>query len=370
MKNLTLLIKPASGLCQYRCEYCFYKDEMRLRGENEPCVMREDTLESLIRKAFAYGAPQTAFAFQGGEPTLAGLRFFENVVRLQKHYARGAAYANTLQTNGGMIDEQWAGFLSREHFLVGVSMDGDEESHDLYRKDAENRGTWLRTKEACALLKSHDVPFNVLCVVSKANVTKPVQTYEALKEYRFIQFIACLDAFGQKDAVYAASQEELAGFLKQTFDLYERDILNGEYTSVRMFDNFLQMLSGMRPESCAMNGRCSVDFTVESDGSVYPCDFYCLDEWKLGNIRETGFVQLERCETAKRFVNSSVSVPDKCKACKYYVLCRGGCRREREQAHDECGRPINRYCEAYRNFFDYAYTRLIALKERISALRR
>ena len=354
MKNVTLLIKPASGACQYNCEYCFYRDEIALRGHMSD-RMSPETLEYLIRKAFAAAENQVTFAFQGGEPTLAGIGFFENVLKLEARYARGRAYVNTLQTNGGLIDEDWTAFLKRGGFLVGLSLDGCRDEHDRYRKDGKGAGTYDRTIKAAELLKRAEVPFNVLCVVSKANVKKPAETYEALKSYRFIQFIPCLDPMDSKINAFAPACDDYADFLCETFDLYEKDYWDGNYVSVRLFDNYIQMLMGFPPESCSMNGRCSVSFTVESDGSVYPCDFYCLNEWRLGSINEMSLNELANSRKAKEFVNSSVSVQSECRVCKYYSLCRGGCRRERT--------PLNRYCQAYRQFFENKYARLVAMKE-------
>ena len=366
MRNLTLLIKPVSGQCQFDCAYCFYRDEMKQRGSAPGAQMSEKTLENIIKKAFAAADDGVTFAFQGGEPTLAGIAFYEKVLALQRRFSRYKTYANTLQTNGGLIDDKWAAFLKKESFLVGLSLDGDAESHDLYRKAIHGSGTWQQVNAAGDALKRFEVPFNVLCVVSKANVAKPRETYEALKPYRFIQFIPCLEALGCSRSRYAPTAEEYAAFLDETFQLYRNDYLKGQYTSVRQYDNYIQMLMGMRPESCAMNGRCSVSFTIESDGSVYPCDFYCLDQWRLGSINEASFIEMQNTPKAKEFVNSSVSVHATCRSCKYYALCRGGCRRERGDGTEYSPAGLNRYCEAYKAFFDRNYEALCELKNRTS----
>ena len=240
-------------------------------------------------------------------------------------------------------------------------MDGEETVHDACRLSKTGEGTWLRTIAAAQLLKEHEVPFNILCVVTGANAARPKHTYEALRSYRFLQFIPCLEPL-RGEGGYAPTCEAYAGFLDQTFALYKRDFLNNDYVSVRLFDNYVQMLIGMRPESCAMNGRCSVSFTIESDGSVYPCDFYCLDEWRLGSILENSFMELNNCARAAEFVNSSVRLHADCRACKYFSLCRGGCRRER--ACTQNGELLlNRYCAAYKHFFEKNYDGLLEIKD-------
>lgn len=363
MNALNLLIKPASGACQYACAYCFYRDEMEKRRAKELGLMKLETIENIIKKAFAVAQRQVTFAFQGGEPMLAGRVFFEQVVALQKRYARGKAYANNLQTNGGLLDEEWVRFLKKESFLVGLSMDGDAAAHDRYRKDKGGKGTWEKTHQAAELLKKYEVPFNVLCVVTKANVARGQEIYKELKPYRFLQFIPCLEALDGEEKAYSPSNAEYARFLNDTFELYRKDYLQGEYTSIRLFDNYVQMLMGMQPESCSMRGQCSVSFTIESDGSVYPCDFYCLDEWRLGSVNEQSFFELMNSKTAKDFVNTSVAMHPKCKTCQYFNLCRGGCRREREQSSFDSAGKLNRYCEAYKSFFEQNYERLKELKE-------
>ncbi|MBR4235315.1 MAG: SPASM domain-containing protein [Clostridia bacterium] len=349
MKALSLLIKPVSGACEYSCEYCFYKDELTLRKEKNSGVMSSGTLENLVRRAFSCACP-VSFMFQGGEPLLAGLGFFETFSELAHRYARGCVYTNSIQTNGGLLTKELAAYLKREGFLVGLSLDGQRNAHDMYRRDTRGEGTYERTRAAAKLLEEYEIPYNVLCVVSRANVNTAEETYAALKKHGYIQFIPCLDSFGDAERTYAPSPEEYGEFLINTFDMYERDLRAGEYVSVRIFDNYINMLSGRRPEACAMTGRCSVSFTVESDGSVYPCDFYCLDQWRLGSVNESGFAELEKSAAACEFVNSSVYMNTECRACSYFSLCRGGCRREREPF--ENGHPaLNRYCASYKRLF-------------------
>ena len=110
------------------------------------------------------------------------------------------------------------------------------------------------------------------------------------------------------------------------------------------------MLLGRPPEACSMTGRCSVQFVIEGDGSVYPCDFYVLDEWRLGNIRSDSIRSMLESDTARRFLAASCRIPDECRACPLFPLCRNGCRRDRLTAPD--GIPDrNYYCESFRKFF-------------------
>ena len=365
MDGISLMIKPASGACENDCAYCFYQNEMRCREVGNRGIMTLQTLESLVKKAFA-ASRMVSFIFQGGEPMLAGRDFYEAFVRMARTYGAGKPYTCSIQTAGGRIDADWADFLKKEGFLVGLSVDGDEASHDLYRKDKSGLGTYAAAMRAAELLRQKEVPFNVLCVVTKANAACPEATYDALRQFGYIQFIPCLEAFKSAERIFSPDPETYARFLIAAFDRYEADFRQGRYVSVRTFDNYLRLLSGARPEACSMCGRCTVGLTVESDGSVYPCDFYCLDEYRLGSIEEMSLNELMKCEKAAAFVNESVYMHPECRRCRFYSLCRGGCRREREP-FDEMGRPgLNRYCASYRSFFEARYANLQSLSQLIS----
>lgn len=351
MPPISLLIKPASGACQYRCRYCFYADVMNNREISNYGNMTSDTLETLVKRAMNYAEGSVSFAFQGGEPTLAGLDFYKELIRLEKKYNRGLQVFNSIQTNGGLIDDEWAKFLSENHFLVGLSLDGTRELHNKYRKNAMGEGTYERTLKAAELFQKHGVEFNILCVVNDDIASHPTKTYEAIRRFRFLQFIPCIDDFDSEERMFSPSAENYGNFLIETFKLYLRDIQKREYVSVRSFDNYVQMLKGRRPESCSMTGRCTCYFVIEGNGDVYPCDFYVLDKWKLGNIRENDFRTMLKSEKAQEFVASSVYMHPDCRTCRHYSMCRGGCRRDREPFDDQNRPGKSRYCESYKMFF-------------------
>ncbi|MCR4622726.1 MAG: anaerobic sulfatase maturase [Clostridiales bacterium] len=366
--SLSILVKPVSGACNLDCSYCFYRDEAAQRLEKRLPPMTEETLTNLISRAFQGSENEVFFVFQGGEPTLAGLDFFNRAVSLQKQFSRGKRYHNSLQTNGMNLDDKWCAFLKQEDFLVGLSLDGEQTAHDACRKDFDGLGSHARVLASAALLRRHEVPFNVLAVLSRHNTATPEQTYSFLRPFGYVQFIPCVAPIGSGYEAELPENAVLGDFLIKTWELYKEDLLSGHFVSVRMFDNWLQMLMGFRPESCSMDSMCALSVTVEADGSVYPCDFYCLDEWKLGNVNENSFDELFSSPAAQKFISSSAPVDPKCTKCRYYALCRGGCRRLREDpARAELG--ANRYCEAYRRFFDAKYKDMAQLAGMISARR-
>lgn len=368
MPPVSLLIKPASSNCNLRCSYCFYHSIAESRMTESYGIMNAETLEPLVKSALEYADNICTFAFQGGEPTLAGLDFFKNLVSLVKIYNFKKVKINyAIQTNGLVIDSEWASFLSEHKFLVGISLDGPKDIHDAARFDSRNVGSFNRVMNAISLFNKHHVEYNILSVVNSYTARHINQVYSFFKKNNFdyLQFIPCLDPLDETPGghQYSLTPERYALFLKRLFDEWYKDILQGKKISIRYFDNLIGMLKGYPPESCGMSGVCTAYFVVEADGSTYPCDFYTIDEWSMGNITNMSFKELKASKNAVRFTATSVHVSEECKGCKFLSICRGGCRRDREPFED--GKPVhNRFCQSYREFFEYAGERLTILARR------
>ena len=362
MPPINILIKPASSACNMACQYCFYKDVAAHREQEFEGMLSIESIEKVIQAGMEYAEHICSFAFQGGEPTLAGLDFYRQVVVLQKQYAKpGVEIRNAIQTNGYTIDEEWAAFFRENHFLVGLSLDGPPELHNRNLTDVQGKDTFNRVMKSVRLLKKHNVAFNILCVVTGQNARSVEKLYRFYRKqnFRWLQFIPCIDPFDRADGepCYTLTADGYGDFLVRLFDLWFDDLRHGEYISIRHLDNWLSILLGERPEACNMAGCCSVQFVVEGDGGVYPCDFYVLDEWRLGNIRETGLADMQNSETAKRFVRQSLAVPEECKTCQWFGLCRNGCRRDRDiLPNGVIGQNI--YCTAYKKFFSERFRQL------------
>ncbi|MGI6174175.1 MAG: radical SAM protein [Christensenellales bacterium] len=353
MPPLCVMVKPASSMCNMRCAYCFYADVAQSRSVQSFGAMRRETLETLVRRAFAYAEGYVQFVFQGGEPTLLGADFFRDAVALQKKYnARNLPVTNAVQTNGYALTDEIISCFAENGFLVGVSLDGDRDVHDLYRKDAQGRGTFDRVTENIDRLLRAGCDVNILSVVHEGNARRARETFLALSKYKYLQFIPCLDALSGEKGTYSLSASSYAGFLGETFSLYYEAWKGGDYVSVRAFDNWVGMLMGRPPESCGMTGKCGAYFLIEGDGSVYPCDFYVLDRWRMGNINDASFAKLAKSPVQAEFIAQSLPAPDACRACEWVHLCRNGCKRERGET------DINRFCEAYREFFPNAIDRM------------
>ena len=360
MPAVTLMIKPVSGRCNMRCSYCFYADELQYRSAGqEPQRMSEAVLETAIRRVLRSAEGAAHFLFQGGEPTLAGLPFYESVLRFQKMYnTKGLRVTNAIQTNGLHLSAEMIAFLAREQFLTGVSLDGTALVHDSCRRDAVGKETYGSVLANMDRLLEAGVECNVLCVVTEVAARQAKEVFRTLAPYRFLQFIPCMDPLEGQPGAYALTAEAYGRFLCETFDLYEKAWQQNRAVSVRTFDNWIHMLAGGQPDSCAMAGICGNALMMESDGSLYPCDFYGTDEWLLGNIGEHSFLKILKSGKETAFLEASHSVPSQCRDCPWYRLCRNGCRRERDR---QTG--IHRHCEAHRMFFSYAYERMRRIGE-------
>jgi uncharacterized protein len=349
-----------------RCAYCFYADVSKRRGMASYGFMTPHTCETLVQKALNYADGVCTFGFQGGEPTLAGLDFYVSLIKYQREYnLKNVRINNSIQTNGYRLGKEWAEFFAEHNFLVGLSIDGTKTAHDGYRADAAGRGTYDAAVETAELLDAHSVEFNILCVVNNAVASNAGDVYDSLRKYKYLQFIPCIDDFGaESDSVYSLEPAAYAHFLNTAFDAYYRDFMRGDYVSVRNFDNYIGLLLGNPPEQCGMSGVCSCYFLVEADGSVFPCDFYVLDAWKIGNVNENSFARMLRSGAAKEFVGVSEQVHADCRACDWRGLCRGGCRRYREPAIDGVLQK-NKLCPAYLDFFGRSYEKMVKIAEKL-----
>lgn len=356
------MIKPASASCNMNCRYCFYYDVSDNRAVKNFGMMDLDTLETIVIKALNTGSKHVTFAFQGGEPTLVGLDFYKKLIEfVNKHNLFRTIVSYAIQTNGYAIDANWAEFFSTNKFLVGISLDGPKEIHNKYRLDHNNKDTFNKVMKSIQILKKHKVDFNILSVVNKAVATHPVKVYNFFKKnnLKYLQFIPCLDPFDQEEpSPYALTPKDYGDFLKKLLDLWYADVSKGEIISIRYFDNLLSMMAGYPPESCDMNGICSVIPIIEADGSVYPCDFYVLDEWKLGNINDSNFNELISSEKGQAFIETSKEKNADCAVCDVRNICRGGCRRHRQD-------KLNYFCESYKIFYPYAYPKLRAILNQV-----
>ena len=365
MKPLVVMIKPASGQCNMKCDYCFYGDEMEHRDQASFGFMTEETLKAVIRKTMLRAEGGIYYVFQGGEPTLRGLPFFHRVMELQRQYnKKGVMVYNSIQTNGYLLDDAWCHFFAENRFLVGISLDGVKRTHDACRHGKEGSPSFDRILGAIRLLEKCGAEYNILTVVTKqvAESIGEIYTFYKKQGFRFQQYIACMDPIAGQKNDYSLTPAIYGEFLIRLFRLWADDFARREHPFIRQFENDLQKVLGFIPEACEHNGRCSEQYAVEADGSVYPCDFYMLDEYRLGNFNRDNLTVMQEKRKELCFIEESGRISDDCRKCSYYSLCRNGCRRNRIDDR-------NRFCESYYRYYDACLPQMCSIADQIKQQR-
>ena len=319
--------------------------------------MSYDTVDLLIQKIVSFQPSALTFMFQGGEPLLAGIDFYKYFVSSVRDAVR-VPISYALQTNGLLIDDEYAGFFSENGFLLGVSLDGDKSVTDRNRSDNNGKSVFDRVMNSINILRSHSVNFNILSVIDDESVKETEKTYSFFKDcgFSFIQFIPCIDS----ESAASISMTAYESFLKKSFDLWYNDYIQGNYISIRHIDNYLSILLGMPPENCAMCGFCGNYFVLEADGDLYPCDFYCDSLNRVASLSDEKPFEIN--DKHRAFIDESKVIHNHCRKCRYYILCRGGCKRDRINGYSE-----NRYCKAFYSFFEYAGERMLSIAARIKS---
>jgi uncharacterized protein len=361
------MAKPVGSRCNVNCGYCYYLDADS-RGEN--ARMSDALLETFIRGYIeASPGPVVSFTWHGGEPTLAGLDFFRLAVELQKRYLpEGFKIWNNLQTNGTLLDDEWAAFLAGNRFDVGLSVDGTRELHDRYRKDSGGGATYDRAVAAVRLLQNRGIQPDLLCTVTSATAREPLAVYRSLRQLGtgWIQFIPIVRRTGGGElSPESVGGEEYGRFLCEIFDEW---LLNDiGKTEVQLFAETAMVRSGRAASLCWMAPTCGRVLIVERDGGVYACDHYVTPERRLGDIAASGLGALVDSPEQRRFGDDKRgTLPRQCRECESLALCNGGCPKDRLSASTDGEPGLNVLCAGLKRFFVHSE----APMKRAMALRR
>lgn len=338
------MAKPGSSRCNLNCRYCFYLDKPQ-----QP-VMSDDTLTAFICQHIeAQPGDEVQFAWQGGEPTLCGLDFFRRVVALQQQHAQGKRIYNSFQTNGILITDEWCRFFKEHGWLVGISLDGPPELHDVHRVSRSGNPTQHKVLQAITALKAHGVEFNLLVVVNSHNSQHPQALYRYLRGLGtpYLQFIPLLEMNDHQPNEYSVSAKSWGDFLCAVFDIWVREDMGRVF--VQLFDSTLGVWNGFSSQMCSLGKTCGHAFALESNGDLYQCDHYVYPSFRLGNLHKTTLSELSDSEEARSFGQfKKSSLSEECQSCSVLKLCNGDCPKHR----DASGKSA--LCEGYRTFFLYS----------------
>ncbi len=366
-RPLSLLVKPASADCNLACEYCFYLPKSALYPETPRHRMPEPVLERLMSEYMPLAYPEASLVWQGGEPTLMGLDFFRRAAELEQRYGRpGQTVANGLQTNGLLINDDWAAFLAHYNFLVGLSLDGPPHVHDHYRRTRGGRPSFEQVMRAQKVLHRGGVEHNFLVMVTPVSAPRAAEIYRFFvgRGFRYLQVIPCVEyvADTRQPEPYTVSAADYGRFMCDLFDLWA----DGDWRKVfvRDFNDFLSVYMGRVMPTCIHRQRCGDYVVIEYNGDVYPCDFFVEPELKLGNIMDRPLAEIVEDSLFAEFCDHKSDYAPECTRCEWLWLCYGACPKHRLVATGSWS-GHNHLCAGYRVFFEHADERFRAMAEEL-----
>ena len=377
-----VMAKPIGPICNLDCKYCFYLEKESLYPQAQKWAMREDVLDSYVRQYIeAHDAPVINFAWQGGEPTLLGVDYFHRLVDIQKKYANGKRIQNAFQTNGVLLNDDWAALFKENEFLIGVSIDGPRALHDAYRVDKGGQPTFDRVIRGIETLKRNGVEFNTLTTVHRGNADYPVEVYRFLKENGsgFMQFIPIVERIAQQVtadglqlispdfsgaaqvAPWSVEPRQFGRFLCAIFDEWVRRDVGTCF--VQLFDVSLETWSGMEASLCIFKRQCGQALALEHGGDLYSCDHFVYPQNRLGNILDAPLAALVESEQQRSFGEAKEStLPKYCRECDVRFACNGECPKHRFLKTPDGEAGLNYLCAGYKMFFHHVdpYMRFMA----------
>ena len=380
-----VMAKPTGPLCNLNCSYCFYLHKQNLLEKSNHWRMSDDVLERFIRQYIqGQNYDEIIFSWQGGEPTLLGVEFFEKVVTLErKYYPDGKQIQNDLQTNGVLLDDRWCEFLSRNGFLVGLSIDGPKHLHNRHRVDKAGNPTFEKVYNAARLLKKHGVPFNTLTTVNRDNAKQPLDVYRFLRDDispRAIQFNPCVEVKVFETAAppfwgsieypkignpmaqpgndysivtdWSVNADDYGDFLCAIFD--EWYVHDYGKTFVYNFECAISQFMGIYGVMCAFGPICGKGLAVEHDGSIYSCDHFVYPEYRLGSIRDESLADMAFSKRQMKFgFSKSESLTQYCQECEFLFACHGECPKNRILLTPDGQPGLNYLCSGLKKYFSH-----------------
>ncbi len=378
-KGFHLMAKPAGPACNLHCTYCFYTEKKALLPADTPSRMSDEVLEAYTRQYIqSQPGSSVTFEWQGGEPALVGIQFFQRALELQKKYGQGKEVTNCLQTNGTLLDDDWCEFLAGNHFLVGLSLDGHKPVHDAYRVDREGRGTSDRVLKSLQTMQKHGVQVNVLTAVNNENSRQPLEVYRFFRQHgvQFIQFIPIVEREADPEAralgvslalpssltradeptvvtPWSVEPHQYGQFLIRIFDEWIKNDVGKVF--IMNFEWSLAAWAQVKPGVCYLAPRCGRNLIMESNGDVFSCDHFMYPAYHLGNILENGLAKL--VDSTQQFAFGAAketALPEYCRRCNVLFACHGGCPKHRF-LKSPAGQPgLNYLCAGLKAFLYHA----------------
>ena len=386
-KPLYVMLKPAGAHCNLACKYCYYLEKNNLYQNSHRHLMSDEILEQFTREYIeAQTMPQVLFTWHGGEPLMRSIDFYKKALALQKKYAHGKQIDNVIQTNGTLLTDEWCEFFAKNHWLVGISIDGPQEYHDHYRVTPAGKPSWEKVMQGISLLKKHRVEWNAMAVVNAYNAEHPLEFYHFFRDNgcQYLQFTPIVERLTEHEdgrtlasladdreiplADASVTPQQWGNFLCTIFDDWVRHDVGK--TFVEIFDCTLANWMGVLPGICAYSKECGHAGVMEHNGDVYSCDHFVFPEYKLGNIREQSLIDMLYGEKQQAFSRlKHTSLPRQCKECDMEFACHGECPKNRFEK-DKYGEPgLNYLCQGYYQYYSHVAPYMDFMKRELLAQR-
>ena len=386
-KPLYVMLKPAGAHCNLACKYCYYLEKNNLYQNSHRHLMSDEMLEQFTREYIeAQTMPQVLFTWHGGEPLMRSIDFYKKALALQKKYAHGKQIDNVIQTNGTLLTDEWCEFFAKNHWLVGISIDGPQEYHDHYRVTPAGKPSWEKVMQGIQLLKKHRVEWNAMAVVNAYNAEHPLEFYHFFRNNgcQYLQFTPIVERLTEHEdgrtlasladdreiplADASVTPQQWGNFLCTIFDDWVRHDVGK--TFVEIFDCTLANWMGVLPGICAYSKECGHAGVMEHNGDVYSCDHFVFPEYKLGNIREQSLIDMLYGEKQQAFSRlKHTSLPRQCKECDMEFACHGECPKNRFEK-DKYGEPgLNYLCQGYYQYYTHVAPYMDFMKRELLAQR-
>lgn len=382
-KPLYIMTKPAGSLCNLACDYCYYTEKSKLYRHSPKQIMSDELLEKFIKEYInSQTTPEIYFTWHGGETMMRPLEFYKKAVKFQKIYGQGRKIANSIQTNGTLITEEWCRFFHDENWLVGVSIDGPQEFHDEYRRSKRGKPSFVQVMNGIKLLNKHQVEWNAMAVVNDYNADYPLEFYHFFKEIgcHYIQFTPVVERIFKhpdgrilatptegaeaKLANFSITPEQWGNFLCTIFDEWVRNDVGDYY--IQIFDATLANWVGVLPGLCSMAETCGHAGIMEFNGDVYSCDHFVFPEYKLGNIYQKNLIEMMFCEKQLKFGEAKKStLTRQCRECEFLFACHGECPKNRFAQSKDGENGQNYLCAGYHRFFRHVAPYMDFMKEEL-----
>ena len=386
-KPLYVMLKPAGAHCNLACKYCYYLEKNNLYQNSHRHLMSDDMLEQFTREYIeAQTMPQVLFTWHGGEPLMRSIDFYKKALALQKKYANGKQIDNVIQTNGTLLTDEWCEFFAKNHWLVGISIDGPQEYHDHYRVTPAGKPSWEKVMQGISLLKKHRVEWNAMAVVNAYNAEHPLEFYHFFRDNgcQYLQFTPIVERLTEHEdgrtlasladdreiplADASVTPQQWGNFLCTIFDDWVRHDVGK--TFVEIFDCTLANWMGVLPGICAYSKECGHAGVMEHNGDVYSCDHFVFPEYKLGNIREQSIIDMLYGEKQQAFSRlKHTSLPRQCKECDMEFACHGECPKNRFEKDKYGEQGLNYLCQGYYQYYTHVAPYMDFMKRELLAQR-